>query len=49
MTSLFKKLSTSITIGAIKQYGVCLVSLQIVDRIRRQFRRVGGKIGKSGC
>ena len=36
MTSLLKKLSISIKIGVIKRYGVCLASLQIVDRIRRQ-------------
>jgi len=31
-----KKLSTSIKIHVVKRYGVCLVSFQIVDRIRRQ-------------
>jgi len=36
MTSLLKKLSISIKIRVIKRYGVCLVSFQIVDRIRRQ-------------
>ena len=36
MTSLLKKLSISIKIGVIKRYGVCLVSFQTVDRIRRQ-------------
>ena len=36
MTSLLNKLSISIKIGVIKRYGVCLVSFQIVDRIRRQ-------------
>jgi len=36
MTSLLKKLSISIKIGAIKRCGMCLVSFQIVDRIRRQ-------------
>ena len=35
MTSLLKKLSISIKIGVIKRYGVCLVSFQILDRIRR--------------
>jgi len=30
MTSLLKKLSISIKIGAIERYGVCLVSLQIL-------------------
>jgi len=35
MTSLLKKLSISIKIGVIKRYEVCLVSFQIVDRIRR--------------
>jgi len=35
-TSLLKKLSMSIKIVVIKHYGVCLVSLQIVDRIRQQ-------------
>jgi len=34
--SLSKKLSISIKIGVIKRYGVCSVSFQIVDRIRRQ-------------
>jgi len=36
MTSLLKKLPISIKIGVIKRYGVCLVSFQIVGRIRRQ-------------
>ena len=36
MTSLLKKLSISIKIGVFKRYGVCLVSFQITDRIRRQ-------------
>ena len=36
MSSLLKKLSISIKIGVIKRYGVCFVSFQIVDRIRRQ-------------
>jgi len=36
MTSLFKKLSIFIKIGAIKRYGVCLVNFKIVDRIRWQ-------------
>jgi len=36
MTSLLKKLSISIKIGAIKRYRVRLVSFQIVDRIRRR-------------
>ena len=36
MTSLFKNLSISIKIGVIKRQVVCLVSFQIVDRIRRQ-------------
>ena len=36
MTSLLKKFSISIKIVVIKSYGVCLVSFQIVDRIRRQ-------------
>jgi len=36
MTSLLKKLSISIKIGVIKRYGVCLVSFQIVNQIRRQ-------------
>ena len=36
MTSLLKQLSISIKIGVIKCYGVCLVSFQIVDWIRRQ-------------
>jgi len=31
MTSLLKELSIPIKIGAIKRYGVCLVSFQIVD------------------
>jgi len=42
MTSLLKKLSIFIKIAVIKHYAVCLVSFKIVDRIRRQFRRVGG-------
>ena len=36
MTSLLKKLSISIKTGVIKHYGVCMVSFQTVDRIRRQ-------------
>ena len=36
MTSLLKKLSIFIKIGAMKRYGVCLASFKIVDRIRRQ-------------
>jgi len=36
MTSLLKKLSISIKIGVIKRYGVCLVSFEVVDRMRRQ-------------
>ena len=36
MSSLLKKLLISIKIGVIKRCGVCLASLQIVDRIRRQ-------------
>ena len=36
MTSLLKKLSIFIKIGVIKRYGVCLVSFEIVNRIRRQ-------------
>jgi len=36
MTPWLKKLSIFIKIGVIKHYAVCLVSFQIVDRIRRQ-------------
>jgi len=36
MTSLMKNVSISIKIDVIKRYRVCLVSLQIVDRIHRQ-------------
>ena len=35
-SSLLKQLPISIKIGAIKRFGVCLISFQIVDRIRRQ-------------
>ena len=36
MSSLLKKLSIPIKTHLVKRYGVCLVSFQIVDRIRRQ-------------
>jgi len=41
MTSLFTELSIFIKIGVIKRYGVCLVSLKIVDESvgsRRELR-----------